>query len=294
MKFKELNLAELDKNLTEPERDEWQAIYASYRSASVMSGNVVGVDLHEFSAVPKGKRSAVPTTVRCLIVIQYRVKIIIPETEVFIRELDTGYHVLHSMCGAKINYVVTQIDREAGFAIASRKLALETIQRANSKRRLKEGQIVDVDVISVGKGVCTVSFRGYDSMLPQRDVSYGAVPDLRETLHPGEVKKAVVKEFDRENQLLRLSIKEALPHPFDGVETRHPIGATRIATIVGKYAGGVFCRLYDGTTDILCSYESMQYDGDFKIGDSVEIIIRKYNVERKLVYGKILRKMHSR
>ena len=31
----------------------------------------------------------------------------------------------------------------------------------------------------------------------------------------------------------------------------------------------------------------MQYDGDFKIGDTVEIIISKYNMEKKLVYGKI-------
>lgn len=71
---------------------------------------------------------------------------------------------------------------------------------------------------------------------------------------------------------------------------RHPIGSTRIAKIVGKY-GGVFCRLYDGVTDVLCSYGNMQYDGDFKLGDSVEIVINKYNSEKKLVYGKILRKM---
>ena len=29
MEFNELNLAELDKDLTPEERDEWQAIYAS-------------------------------------------------------------------------------------------------------------------------------------------------------------------------------------------------------------------------------------------------------------------------
>ena len=38
MEFKDLNLAEMDKNLTEPEKAEWQAIYASYRSGSVISG----------------------------------------------------------------------------------------------------------------------------------------------------------------------------------------------------------------------------------------------------------------
>ena len=292
MEFKDLNLAEMDKDLTLPEKEEWQAIYASYRSGSVVSGGVAGVDLHEFKIVPEGKKKAVAQTVRCLIVIKYRVKIIIPETEVFLEEFDAGYHILHSMCGADVNYVITYIDREAGFAVASRKLALEKMQRAASRRRIQEGQVVDVNIISVGKGVCTVNYAGYDVMLTQRDVSYSIVPDLRGTLRPGEVRKAVVKEFNREEKVLKLSIKETTPHPFDGIETRHPLKATRIATIVGKYGGGVFCRLYDNITDVLCSYESMQYDGDYKVGDTVEVIIARYNFEKKLVYGKVLRKMH--
>lgn len=291
MEFKDLNLAKLDKNLTDAERDEWQTIYASYRGRSVISAEVAGVDLHEFNAVSKGETKTVRKTVRCLIMVRYRVKIIIPETEVFIDELDTGYHILHSMCGANVEFVVTHIDREAGFAIASRKLALEQIRRANARRRYREELIVDVNVISVGRGVCTVSFNGYDVMLPQREISYGAVPDLRETMHPGEVRKAVVKEFNRAEGILKLSIKEATPHPFDGIETRHPIGCTRIAKIVGKYGGGVFCRLYDGVTDVLCSYDALQQDSNFKIGDSAEIVINKYDTEKKLVYGKILRKM---
>ena len=292
MEFKDLNLAEMDKDLTLPEKEEWQAIYASYRSGSVVSGGVAGVDLHEFKIVLEGKKKAVAQTVRCLIVIKYRVKIIIPETEVFLENFDAGYHILHSMCGANVNYVITYIDREAGFAVASRKLALEKMQRAASRRRIQEGQVVDVNVVSVGKGVCTVNYAGYDVMLTQRDVSYSIVPDLRVTLRPGEVKRAVVKEFNRDDKVLKLSIKETTPHPFDGIETRHPLKATRIATIVGKYGGGVFCRLYDNITDVLCSYESMQYDGDYKVGDTVEVIISRYNFEKKLVYGKVLRKMH--
>ena len=171
MEFKDLNLAEMDKNLTEPEKEEWQAIYASYRSGSIISGGVAGVDLHEFNLVPKGKRKAIPQTVRCLIVIKYRVKIIIPEHEVFVENLDSGYHILHSMCGANVDYVITYIDREAGFAVASRKLALEKTRAMTSRRQLQEGQLIDVNVISVGKGVCTVNteaeyFAGCMIMLP--------------------------------------------------------------------------------------------------------------------------------
>ena len=152
--------------------------------------------------------------------------------------------------------------------------------------------MVDVHVISVGRGVCTVNYGGYDMMLPQREITYSIVPDLREILRPGEVRKAVIKEYNKEENILKVSVKETTPHPFDGIETRHPPKSTRIATIVGKYGGGVFCRLYDNVTDVLCSYISMQYDGDFKIGDTVEVIITRYDAEKKLVYGRILRKMH--
>lgn len=294
MDFKDLNLAELDRFLTEPEREEWNAIYASYRSGSVMSGTVVGVDLHEFNVVPKGKKKAEKMSIRCLIVIQYRVKIIIPETEVFLIDRSTGYHILHSMCGAKVSYVITNIDRESGFALASRKLALEKIQRANFRRMAKVGEMVDVDVLAVARDLCTVTYNGYDVTVIQRDVSYVSIEDLREVLQPGDVKKAVVKEYNPDEKLLRFSMKEATAHPFDGVETRHPMGSTRLAKIVGKYGGGVFCRLHDGITNVLCSYLSMQYDGDYKIGDYVEIIIQKYNYEKKLVYGKILRKIRNK
>lgn len=294
MKLNGMNLIELDKNLTDAEREEWRAIYASYTSSSVISGSVAGVDLHEMNIVPKGKRKPTLQTVRCLIVIKYRVKIIIPEHEVFANELDTGYHILHSMCGANISYVITHIEREAGFAIASRRLALEKVRMTNKHRDISAGQTVNAEIISVGRNMCTAHYLGYDSEVPQREASHNYIPDLRDVIHTGDKVRAVVKEFDSEDGKLVLSIKEGTAHPFDGVEIRHPIGSSRMATIVGKYNGGVICTLYDGATDVICSYSAMQYDGDFKTGDKVEIIIRKYNETRKLVYGKILRKIRSR
>lgn len=294
MNFKDLNIAEMDRNLSVQERSEWQSIYASYRSGSVMTGSVVGVDEHIFKTVPEGKTRAVRRTVRCLIVIPYRVKIIIPDNEIFLDEGEFQPPVIQSICGADISFIVTAVDRENGVAVASRKQALEQIRRVNARRRITEGQVVEVDIISVGRDVCTASYRGYDVLLAQRDISHTLITDLRDFIRPGEKRRAVVKAFNREENMLKLSIKDTMPHPFDGVETRHPIGCTRIATIVGKYAGGVYCRLYDGVTDVLCSYATMQFDGDYVVGDSVEILIRKYNYERKVIFGKVLRKKYAK
>lgn len=290
MEFNELNLAELDKDLTLEERAEWQAIYASYRSHSVMRGAAAGVDYHEFEFIPEGRKRPVKQKLRCMIVISYRIKVIIPETEMFLISVPDGGYVLHSMCGAKLDYVITHIDRENDFAIASRKLALEKMQKAANRRKLSD-RILDTDVVSVGKNVCVLNYCGYDVILHQRDINYTMISDIRDVIHPGEVRKAKVIEFSPKDGVLKLSIKETMPHPFDGVEIRHPIGSTRVATVVGKYGGGVFCRLSDNVTDVLCSYDTMHYDGDFQMGDRVEILIKRLNYEKRLVYGKMLRKM---
>lgn len=290
MEFNELNLAELDKDLTPEERAEWQAIYASYRSGSVMRGEAAGVDYHEFEFIPEGKKRPVKKTMRCVIIIAYRIKIIIPESEMFLEEMSEGGYVLHALCGAKLDYVVTHIDRENDFAVASRKKALSKMRLATNRRSL-EDRIINADIVSVGKSVCIANYGGYDVVLHQRDINYTMVSDLRELVHPGEERKAKVKEFSPEDGVLKLSIKETMPHPFDGVETRHPVGSTRVARVVGKYGGGVFCRLSDNVTDVLCSYDTMHYDGDFQLGDRVEILIKRLNHEKKLVYGKMLRKM---
>ena len=44
MDFKDLDLTELDKDLSEDQQKEWNAIYASYRSGSILTGRVAGMD----------------------------------------------------------------------------------------------------------------------------------------------------------------------------------------------------------------------------------------------------------
>lgn len=87
---------------------------------------VSGVDMYDFGNIA---RRVARRKVRCLIVIKYRIKIIIPEHEVFLDERYYGYHVLHSMCGARVNYVVTYIDREADLPWPRAKLPLKSFKK---------------------------------------------------------------------------------------------------------------------------------------------------------------------
>ena len=70
---------------------------------------------------------------------------------------------------------------------------------------------------------------------------------------------------------------------------RHPVGSRRQAVISGKYGGGVFCNLPDGTV-CMCNYSYQYTDADFKTGDIVILLIHRFDDEKKQMYGKILSK----
>ena len=290
MDFKDLDLTELDKDLSEEQQKEWNAIYASYRAGSVLTGRVVGMDTNTITLPDKETGEYKRVAINCLVVISYRVKVLIPEQQVWFDEKTTRpEHVLRSMTGATIDYVITGIDRESDCCTASRRLAMGVRRRSFLKLTPKVGKKVSVNILAVGATHLLGTSGGLDMTLSQRDLSYGMISDLREKFHPGEMHTAILKEYDDETKQLRVSVKEAEPHPFDGVEIRHPLNSRRASTISGKYKGGVFCKLEENL-DCLCTYSMYQCDEDFDIGDQVIVVITKYDYTRKLVYGKIVAK----
>ena len=162
-------------------------------------------------------------------------------------------------------------------------------RKAFTKLAPRVGKKVSVNVLAVGASHLLANCGGYDMTLSQRDLSYGMLGDLRDKYHPGETLTAVLKEYDEGNQTIRVSVKEAEPHPFDGVEIRYPLNCRRASVISGKYKGGVFCKLEENL-DCLCTYSMYQCDEDFDIGDHVIVVITQYDYPRKLVYGKIVAK----
>lgn len=290
--FFDLNYNKLDRDLSPEERQEWNSIYASYRSRSLLTGDIIGVDEHSFTVRDKDLGETERRTVQCAIVISYRVKVLIPETDMWFSSAEArpGF-VLRNMVGAKIDYVILQVDREGGVAIGSRRMALgaRRYQLTRLTSLHKPDALTQCRLLSVGPRRCLVECHGYDIGLTQREMRYTAIPDLRTEYHPGEELDCRIKQYDPEKSELRISVKEVHPHPFEGAELRHPVGSRRQAVIAGKYAGGVFCNLPDGTV-CMSLYSARHDDADFKIGDKVIIVIRQYDNAKRQIYGKIVSK----
>ena len=289
--FYELNFNEMDRSLTTEERQEWNSIYASYRGRSALTGKIIGVDPLSISVRNKENGNAERQTMYCAVVVPYRVRIVIPSTEMWEDGQERPDFVLQNMVGAAIDFIIIKVDRESGFAIASRRMAARS-QRYFFTHRLslhREGTRAKCRVLSVGPRRCLVECYGHDINLTQRDLRYTAIPDLRDAYHPGEELECIVKSYDAATATLKISVKETESNPFEGAELRHPVGSRRQAAIAGKYGGGVFCNLPDGTV-CMCSYSYQHEDSDFQVGDTVILVVQRYDTDKRQMYGKILSK----
>lgn len=257
-KFFHLDFHKLDRNLSEEERREWNAIYASYRGGSPLSGTVIGVDMFSLNVRSRRTGEVRKRELSCAIVVPYRVRILIPETEMWSGEGRPRMSLNHIM-GATLSFNIIKVDRENGFALASRKSAMKARRSYFAHRAELNalGTRLKCRVIDVGPVRCTVECYGHDIRLTQKDLCYMSVSDLRAVYRPGQELDCVVTDYDADADRLRISVKAALSDPFEGAERRHPVNSRRQAVISGKYAGGVFCNLPDGTV-CMCSYDRLQ------------------------------------
>ena len=144
-------------------------------------------------------------------------------------------------------------------------------------------------MLSVGPRRCLVECYGHDINLTQRELRYTAIPDLRKEYHPSDELDCIVTGFDPDKGDLQISVKATQSNPFDGAEQRHPVGSRRQAVIAGKYGGGVFCNLPDGTV-CMCNYSYQYEDSDFMVGDTVILLVQRFENEKRQMYGKIMSK----
>ncbi len=288
--FFALDFHELDRGLSQEERQAWNSIYASFRGHSALSGTVIGADPHSMNVRNKETGQVERRTMYCVVVLVYRVPVYIPATEMWMGEARPDY-VLQNMMGASIDFIITKVDREGGYAIASRRQAARA-QRyffAHRPDLCGDGSRVKCRLLAVGPRRCLAECYGHDIDLTQRELSYTAIADLRTQYRPGDELDCIVKGYDAAQRNLLISVKETETNPFEGAEQRHPVGSRRYAVIAGKYGGGVFCNLPDGTV-CMCNYSYQHEDSEFQSGDHVTLVVQRFEREKRQMYGKILSK----
>ena len=95
--FYGLDFNELDRGLTSEERQEWNSIYASYRGRSALTGSIIGIDPLSISVRNKQTGTMERQTMYCAVVVPYRVRIVIPSSEMWEDGQERPNFVLQNM-----------------------------------------------------------------------------------------------------------------------------------------------------------------------------------------------------
>ena len=266
--FNATAFSELDRNLSDDEREEWNAIYASFSSRSLLRNTVIGLESIPFPTDDKPEQ-----VLTCMVVMRHLVKVLIPLPLFWIEP--TGINP-NSVIGADVDYIIIGVDREGECAIAARSLALEQQRwHALNVQHVSDGDVVSASVLACGPTRITVTACGFDVTMGQQAMSYTYLADMREEYHAGQQLQAKVLSVSED--MLALSVRDVGTDPYLNAELRHPVGSSRIATISSKYAGGVFCRLIDGCT-VVCRYAQQFSDDEFRVGDKVMQVRNNYEI----------------
>ena len=104
--FYDLDFRSLDQDLSPEQRQEWNTIYASFRSRSVMRGTIIGVDPHSMTVRSAQTGEVETKRMYCAVIVPFRARILIPETEMWAENEERPAFVLRNMPGAQIDFVI--------------------------------------------------------------------------------------------------------------------------------------------------------------------------------------------
>ena len=250
-----------------------QQLYSSKEKLKILSGNITALEIEE-----NGKKK-----VDCAIVYFNNIKVIIPIHEMNIIQ---ERKCLRNMLGAKIDFIVLEIDELRECAVASRKKAIEIKQQIELNKHY-EGDIVDATVISVGIKHIKVNCLGVDINLRIDDLAYGYIQDVNEFYSVGDNIKVKILEISKDDYKLKISAKALLEDPYKNIRIYFTEGGEYIGKITGYAPNGLYIKLMQGVDAVAIIPIWMNRSPN--IGDSVAIRIHEIDEKKRKIYCSLIR-----
>jgi small subunit ribosomal protein S1 len=202
---------------------------------------------------------------------------------------------LDELVGKRLSFKVIKFNRKRNNIVLSRRLLLEEERkglRGETLHILKEGEIVEGTVKNLTDYGAFIDLGGVDGLLHISDMAWGRIGHPSEKLSVGDRIKVKVLHFDREKEKVSLGLKQALPDPWDSIQTKYPIGSRMRGKVVNVTDYGVFVELEEGVEGLVHISEltwskKMKHPSKIvKIGDPVEVMILDCDpVKRRISLG---------
>ena len=156
--------------------------------------------------------------------------------------------------GTSLRMRVLEIDERRNKVIFSQKAVLEEEAKKNREtllNNLQKGQICRGKVVRIADFGAFVDLGGIDGLVHRSELSWKRVKDCDEIVRRGDEIEVMVLFVDKDQGKISLSLKRALPDPWETLEERFKVGQTvegRVTKIAKSY---VFVELTDGVEGLI-------------------------------------------
>ncbi|GMB07855.1 small subunit ribosomal protein S1 [Thermolongibacillus altinsuensis] len=184
---------------------------------------------------------------------------------------------------------VVELDREKNRVILSHRAVVEEEEAAKKKallQSLEAGQVLEGTVERITDFGVFVNIGGVDGLVHISQLAHTRVEHPSDVVEKGQKVKVKVLSVDRDNGRISLSIKEALPGPWEGIEQKIKEGDVVEGTVKRLVPFGAFVEVFPGVEGLVhISQISTKHIGTphevLKEGEQVKVKVLSVNEQER-------------
>jgi small subunit ribosomal protein S1 len=151
-------------------------------------------------------------------------------------------------------FAILKMDRARGNIVVSRRAVLEETrasERAEIVGQLAEGEIREGVVKNITDYGAFVDLGGIDGLLHVTDMSWKRVSHPSQVLNVGDTVRVQIVKINPDTQRISLGMKQLQSDPWDGVESKYPVGAKFTGRVTNITDYGAFVELEPGVEGLV-------------------------------------------
>ena len=183
----------------------------------------------------------------------------------------------------KIEVKVLEADPKKGKLILSQRLAVAEQRNQvvdNILAELTEDSVVKGEVVRIADFGAFVDINGIDGLLPISEISWARIKHPSDVLTLGDTIEVKIIKIDSELKRISLSLKRMTEDPWKQIEGQFSEGQVITGTVNKVTGFGAFINIFPGVEALLpiseVSEENINPYNRFKVGDTVEVLIKKF------------------
>lgn len=192
--------------------------------------------------------------------------------------------------GVELPFYILELDRRN--IVLSRREIVEQDRQARIeelKGTLQEGHKVRGTVTSVQKFGAFVDIGGVEGLLPVSELAWTRTEKTSDRLAAGQLVEVIIKSLDWQNNRISLSLKDALPNPWDSAAQNWPAGSYHKGRVSRLAPFGAFVTLGDGVDGLI---HVSRLGGDrrvnhpedvLKAGQEIEVLVEAVDVSNRRI-----------